>query len=107
MLTSVLMSQALRSYAPDSAKVVRNGELVKVHAYELVPGDLVEVAVGDRIPADLRLVEMFGKGLRVDQAILTGESVSVQKYADAVLTDLRAVKQDQVNVVFSVSDTAM
>ncbi|KAJ1654916.1 hypothetical protein IWQ61_005237 [Dispira simplex] len=92
--------EALKEYSPDEAKVVRSGELQRINAEELVPGDIVDVAVGDKIPADCRLVEIYSSSLRVDQAILTGESASVHKDT-ATVPDSHAVKQDQVNMLFS------
>jgi Ca2+ transporting ATPase len=68
---------------------------------ELVPGDIITVAVGDKIPADCRLLSVTSSSFRIDQAILTGESVSVNKYVD-VVPDLKAVKQDMTNMLFSV-----
>lgn len=56
--------------------------------------------VGDKIPADCRLIEIFSSTFRVDQAILTGESYSVEKILDAV-KDKKAVKQDMLNMIFS------
>ena len=50
-----------------------------------MPGDVVLLEAGDRVPADLRLVE--ARGLRIDQAVLTGESVPVDKAPDAVAAD--------------------
>lgn len=96
----------MKSYAPDGAKVVRDGKLISVEARDLVPGDLIEISVGDKIPADARIVEIIGAGLRVDQAILTGESVSVQKYIHAI-NKSSLVKQDQVNLVFSGTTVTM
>ncbi|WZY97374.1 hypothetical protein YC2023_069703 [Brassica napus] len=72
-------------------------------ATELVPGDIVEVAVGCKIPADLRMIEMSNNELRVDQAILTGESCSVEKDVDCPLTT-NAVYQDKKNILFSGTD---
>ncbi|KAJ1961306.1 hypothetical protein IWQ62_003912, partial [Dispira parvispora] len=92
--------EALKEYSPDEAKVVRGGELQRINAEELVPGDIVDLAVGDKIPADCRLVEIYSSSLRVDQAILTGESASVHKDTAAV-SDPHAVKQDQINMLFS------
>ncbi|KAI8066433.1 SERCA-type calcium-translocating P-type ATPase [Gongronella butleri] len=92
---------ALKEYSPDEAKVVRNdGVLAKIRATELVPGDIIDIAVGDKIPADARLLSLGSSVFRVDQAILTGESVSVNKTL-AAIEDAGAVKQDQTNLVFS------
>lgn len=91
---------ALKEYSPDEAKVTRSGQLSRIHASELVPGDIVSVAVGDKIPADCRLLSISSSSFRVDQAILTGESVSVHKSTDVVL-DASAVKQDMTNILFS------
>jgi magnesium-transporting ATPase (P-type) len=57
--------------------------------------------VGDKIPADLRLVKIYSTTIRIDQSILTGESVSVIKNTD-VVPDPRAVNQDKKNCLFSV-----
>ncbi|CAB4419859.1 unnamed protein product [Rhizophagus irregularis] len=92
--------EALKEYSTDEAKVLRDGHLFKTHASELVPGDIIEIAVGDKIPADSRLLKIHSSSFRVDQAILTGESVSVNKDIEAV-DDRRAVKQDQTNILFS------
>lgn len=91
---------ALKEYSPDEAKVLRSGFVTKVNAAELVPGDIVQVAVGDRIPADCRLLSISSSSFRVDQAILTGESESVPKSLD-IVKDERAVKQDMTNMIFS------
>ena len=87
--------------------------MIKINARDLVPGDLIEISVGDKIPADARIIEILGAGLRVDQAILTGESVSVQKYTDKVQKQgkegdkYESVKQDQVNIIFSGTTVTM
>ena len=60
--------------------------------------------MGDRVPADCRLLSISSSSFRVDQAILTGESQSVHKSIEAV-KDERAVKQDQTNMLFSVGST--
>jgi len=91
---------ALQEYSANEAKVVRNGQIKKIKAEDLVPGDIVSVAVGDRIPADCRLLSIQSNSLAVDQAILTGESESVGKDCRAI-QDAKAVKQDQINMLFS------
>ncbi|TPX40838.1 hypothetical protein SeMB42_g05849 [Synchytrium endobioticum] len=93
--------EALMEYSPDDTTVIRDGAPHKVHAKDLVPGDIVSLSVGDKIPADCRLLQVTSAAFRVDQAILTGESVSVEKVADHIVSDVRAVKQDQINMLFS------
>ncbi|KAI4120108.1 MAG: hypothetical protein LQ345_000064 [Seirophora villosa] len=91
---------ALQEYSANEAKVVRNGALYPIKADELVPGDIISIAVGDRIPADCRVLSIQSNSFRVDQAILTGESESVGKDTKAI-KDAKAVKQDQINMLFS------
>lgn len=91
---------ALKEYSPDEASVYRNGRLVKIPAADLVPGDIVSVHVGDRIPADCRILSFSSSSFRVDQAMLTGESMSVSK-TEAVVRDDNAVKQDMTNILFA------
>ncbi|GMT17963.1 hypothetical protein PFISCL1PPCAC_9260, partial [Pristionchus fissidentatus] len=99
--------EALKEYEPEMAKVVRSGKhgIQMVRARELVPGDLVEVSVGDKIPADLRLIQIYSTTIRIDQSILTGESVSVIKHTESV-PDPRAVNQDKKNCLFSGTNVA-
>lgn len=91
---------ALQEYSANEATVLRDGMVQRVKAEDLVPGDIVTVAVGDRIPADCRVLSIQSNSFRVDQAILTGESESVAKSA-TIVNDSQAVKQDQVNILFS------
>ncbi len=64
--------EALKKYASHRTRVVRDGAVVEVLAEALVPGDIVVLSVGDKIPADLRLMESVD--LQVDESILTGEA---------------------------------
>ncbi|WVQ79032.1 potassium/sodium efflux P-type ATPase, fungal-type [Cryptococcus sp. DSM 104549] len=91
---------ALREYSPDEAMVFRSGRLGRLPASQLVPGDIVSVHVGDRIPADCRILSFSSSSFRVDQAMLTGESMSVGK-TEGVVKDESAVKQDMINILFS------
>lgn len=88
-------------YSPDSAKVIRDGRAAKIPASELVPGDIILISVGNRIPADARLLSIDSGSFRIDQALLTGESESVSKICE-VVQDSGAVKQDMLNMLFSV-----
>ncbi|PHH78711.1 hypothetical protein CDD82_2894 [Ophiocordyceps australis] len=93
---------ALQEYSANESNVIRNGGHVsRIRAEDLVPGDIITVSVGDRIPADCRLVAIESNSFAVDQAILTGESASVGKDHKAVIKDERAVLQDQSNMLFS------
>merc|ERR1712223_309943 len=99
--------EALKEYEPEMGKVIRADKdgVQKVRAREIVPGDIVEVSVGDKIPADIRIIAIMSTTLRIDQSILTGESVSVIKHNEPV-PDPRAVNQDKKNIIFSGTNVA-
>ncbi|XP_075754710.1 sarcoplasmic/endoplasmic reticulum calcium ATPase 2 isoform X1 [Pelodiscus sinensis] len=99
--------EALKEYEPEMGKVYRQDRksVQRIKARDLVPGDIVEVAVGDKVPADIRITSIKSTTLRVDQSILTGESVSVIKHTDPV-PDPRAVNQDKKNMLFSGTNIA-
>lgn len=99
--------EALKEYEPEMAKVIRTSKqgIALVRSRELVPGDLVEVSVGDKMPADIRLIKIYSTTIRIDQSILTGESVSVIKNIE-VVDDTRAVNQDKKNMLFSGTNVA-
>jgi sodium/potassium-transporting ATPase subunit alpha len=72
--------QALRRLLPETAWVVRNSQSVGIPRSELVPGDVLLLEEGERVPADARLIEVAG--IRVDTAALTGESKPKRRTAD-------------------------
>ena len=76
---------SIRTLLSAHATVLRDGIRREIDAAELVPGDVVLLASGDRIPADLRLIEV--KDLKVEEAALTGESMPVRKSTEAVGKD--------------------
>ena len=89
---------ALRQLAPPTALVLRNGQPTEVETAFLVPGDILLLKVGQRVPADARLLEAYG--LEVDESSLTGESFPAAKDATAALpSETRII--DQTNMVFS------
>lgn len=76
---------AVRAMLASRANVIRNGERKEIDAANLVPGDLVLLESGDRVPADLRLLRV--RNLRVEESALTGESVPVDESASVVHQD--------------------
>ncbi|MDF2231831.1 HAD-IC family P-type ATPase [Albimonas sp. CAU 1670] len=88
---------AIRVMLAPRASAIRDGRRRSLDAGELVPGDLVLVEAGDRIPADLRLVE--ARDLKVEEAILTGESLPVRKSPEPVAPD--APLGDRTSMLFS------
>ncbi len=85
---------AIRGMLAPKAAVLRDGRRVSVDGADLVPGDIVLLEAGDKVPADLRVIE--ARGLAAQEAILTGESVPVEKghppvAADAPLGDRRSM----------------
>src|SRR5215470_13281023 len=74
--------ESIRNMLSAEARTMRDGEARMIPAEELVPGDIVLLESGDKIPADLRLVD--AKNLRTEEAALTGESVPADKNAEAV-----------------------
>ena len=88
--------EALQSMVPEMATVVRDGQMHAVHASELVPGDIVTLSAGDRVPADMRLFAT--RNLRVVEAALTGESLPSEKAPHAVAAD--ATIGDRTSMVY-------
>lgn len=89
--------KSIRNMLSASAVVVRNGQHETVATTDLVVGDIVVLRAGDRIPADLRVMEAHN--LRVEEAILTGESTVVDKTSDALAGELPL--GDRKNLLFS------
>jgi Ca2+-transporting ATPase len=89
--------QALKAMAAPTARAFRDGEAIQVPARELVPGDVIALATGDRIPADGRLIEAIN--LNADEASLTGESVPVGKLTHSLKGEI--FLGDRRNMVYS------
>jgi len=88
---------AIRDMIAPHAAVIRGGARTSVPVHEVVPGDLVLVEAGDRVPADLRLIK--ARNLLVDEAMLTGESVASEKHEAPVAAD--AALGDRTSMAFS------
>ena len=89
---------ALRRLSAPNATVLREGREMLVPARELVPGDVILLRAGDRVPADVRLLEAVN--LRAEEAVLTGESVPVDKQAELIVP-ADAALGDRRNLAFS------
>ncbi len=90
--------EALQKMSAPHARVRRNGEESVIDAAELVPGDIVLIEAGDYIPADGRLI--VAANLKAEESALTGESLPVEKNADAVVAE-NAPLGDRYNMVYS------
>ncbi len=88
---------ALREMATHHSVVLRNGHPVTISTVELLPGDVVMLEAGNIVPADMRLMEAHS--LRIDEAALTGESVSVNKHI-LVIEESEIAAGDKLNMVF-------
>jgi Ca2+-transporting ATPase len=88
--------QALKQMTAPTATVIRDGEEEKISARDLVPGDIILLQTGDRIPADSRLTEAVN--LKIDEAPLTGESTPVGKQIETIPSD--ASVADRKNMAY-------
>lgn len=89
--------EALTKMVHTDVFVKRNGEKVRLPSTELVPGDIVFLQSGDKVPADLRLLRQ--RNLRIEEAALTGESVPTEKQTQALPAD--TVLADRINLAFT------
>lgn len=87
----------LKTYLKQRTRVIRAGREYETDVINLVPGDIIRLAQGDRVPADARL--LFVNDLQIEEAILTGESLPVSKSVKEVSSD--SVLGDQYSMVFA------
>ena len=90
--------EALREMSAASSKVMRSGTIHTVHSEDLVPGDVVLLEAGDAVPADGRIIE--SASLKIEEAALTGESVPVDKTADALTAAGEVPLGDRTNMAY-------
>ncbi|WP_458414568.1 cation-translocating P-type ATPase [Schinkia sp. CFF1] len=90
--------QALARMIPNNVKVIRNSEISVISATNLVPGDVIIVAAGDKVPADVRIVA--ADGLFVDNSMVTGESIPVDRDAAADPVDGKSIVNSH-NLLFA------
>ena len=89
--------EKLKKYIKFKAKVIRNGEKTEIDAEDLVPGDIVFLNIGDKVPADMRLIDV--QDFSADESILTGESIPVYKKTDPLKKE-NPNPQDLINTAF-------
>ncbi len=89
--------EALRRMASPSATVLRDGETTEIPSAELVPGDVVLISYGNKVPADIRLFE--SNNLQIEEAALTGESLAVEKVSE-IVEGLDIPLGDRKNLLF-------
>jgi Ca2+-transporting ATPase len=89
---------ALRQMASPTATVIRDGEETSIPARELVPGDVILLKAGDRVPADVRLIEAIN--LKTEEAPLTGESLPIGKHAE-IISDQEISLGDRKNMAYA------
>ena len=89
--------ELLKEMAAPTARVIRDGKEEVIPAREIVPGDIIVLHMGDKVPADLRLIEEAN--LRIDEAVLTGESIPVDKEVYPLPADTPL--PDRINMAFS------
>lgn len=88
---------ALKKFAETNTKVIRNGKELIIPDYEVVPGDVIILQEGDKVPADARII--LSNNIAIDEAALTGESQPVHKFTD-VLSALNLPTAEQKNMAF-------
>ena len=92
--------ESLNQFQPPTCRVLREGQEIEVSGIELVPGDIVSFEAGDRIPADIRIIQAWN--LEVNEAALTGESFPVEKIADEI--ELDSPLAERKNMLFMGTD---
>ena len=94
---SIKAIEALKNEMSLHAKVLRSGKKQLISASELVPGDIVFLRSGDKVPADMRLLKT--RELRIDESALTGESISVFKHSESL--EHNVLLADRTNIAYS------
>ncbi|PIT87029.1 MAG: hypothetical protein COU31_05075 [Candidatus Magasanikbacteria bacterium CG10_big_fil_rev_8_21_14_0_10_40_10] len=87
----------LKTYLKQRARVIREGKEREINAEEIVIGDIIRLAQGDRVPADARII--FINDFQVDEAVLTGESLPIEKSVDSVSESINIA--DQNSMIFA------
>jgi len=91
--------ESLKKFVQYKTKVIRDGELREIHSREVVPGDILVLEMGDKIPADAEIISTVGE-VKVDESVLTGESEAVKKSnGDLIFAGTQIVRGKCVAIV--------
>lgn len=90
--------EALKTIIPNKTRIIRSGKTIEILTVDLVPGDLVLLEAGNRIPADVRFIETYQ--IKVDESTLTGESQTIEKISEALLPNENYSLGDCINLGF-------
>lgn len=88
---------ALKKITRPTSNVIRNSSIQNIPADEIVPGDIILIETGNYIPADARLISSIN--LKIDEAMLTGESIPIEKNADLILNP-DTLLADRINMIY-------
>jgi calcium-translocating P-type ATPase len=91
-------ARALKDMVKVQVQAIRSGKRKSIPAEELVPGDIVLLESGNKVPADMRLIE--SNSLMAEEALLTGESVAIEKNTETIVKEV-STPGDQTNMVFA------
>lgn len=89
--------EKLVTYIKERSRVIRDGKEIEIDSHLLVPGDIIKLSYGDRVPADARIIST--NGFKVDEAILTGESIPVTKTPEIIKES--TLMADRLNMVYA------
>jgi magnesium-transporting ATPase (P-type) len=92
--------EALKSLQASHCNVKRNGKISEIESSDLVPGDIIVLNEGEKIPADARMLDIVTSNFEIDESNLTGEPLPVYKHSD-VITEKELNIKDQKNIAFS------
>jgi Ca2+-transporting ATPase len=93
--------EALKKMQANKCTVRRNGINLEMDAKSLYPGDLVIIIEGEKVPADIRLIEIYTSNFEVNESALTGESRSTSKISESLNEEMKPTVKDMINMVFS------
>jgi len=86
--------RSLQRHSAQAVEVLRNNKLIKLDSTRLVPGDIIALGEGEKVPADARILS--GSGIRVDESLLTGESAAISKQTAALRSDKEVYEQNNM-----------